>query len=982
MTTTLVTCLYDLQKRNVNQHRTVPWMIERGRAVLELPQELVIFTDPELAGLVADLRKDLPTQVVADCPLKELLDPEVRSLIGKGRLQGNARKEKVTHGYVELMWAKYAMLKYALLKTGGGEGGDKVGWIDLAIAHVAKVPPDLARILDDDGWLKEGPRIRAHALRLFDARDVSDPGYWENVQGHLAGGLVVGDRSSMWSLTNLFFDAAKKALGMGLAPLDEGVLSYIAGTNPALFALSYGDYEDILRNHDRVRGGHRHLGWMLNDARERGKNDRALVAAIGSAAIDEVAQLTSAQPLPEDRPLLGLVMIVKNEAPRIAEVLRTFRPVIDRWTILDTGSTDGTQDIIRKELADVPGQLHEEPFVDFSTSRNRAIELHGSQTTFAILPNGDLLEGATTLRSFLEAHEKDHATAYKIRIAPGHYFHPFVVRTGCGWHYEGRTHECLMGDGAGSAIDGARLLRDRGARTSEEWRQRWQRDLGLLQADLADKPTNPRPYFYLGQTHECLGEHEAALRYFEQRAKMGGYFDECFEAKLRVGKMLEKVGTWDGALAAYLDAHAFDPRRAEPLACVAEHYHAENSHALAYLFAARAAALPKPPTDLFLDEHVYEVRAHDLAAISAFYAPSVPRDEGRRHALAALRASPGDERLRANYAFYVQSAAELFRGTRTQGIDFTPEPPYTTSTPSILRFKDRWLCVVRTVNYKIDNGRYVMPPGDDKIRTRNYVLELDRDLDTGRFATRRATEVTDRSDRVRTDYVISGYEDCRLFDHGGKLYFTATVCDLTDDGQREIVLAHLGDDYAVEKVVPLRGPWSRVPQKNWMPIVTDSGALALKRGLEAGGFVVRTADDPLRIIYAAQHGTILEVDPNEGVLSSPPQIGHGRLRGGSQAIEVDGDLIYLVHDVAFPGSGRMYLHRFVRADRDGKILAMTDPFYFEQLGIEFCAGLARDPRRGGADQLVASYSVHDASSRLATFDLERVLGQMKTDYVI
>jgi len=978
MTTTLVTCLHDLQKRNVNQHRTVPWMLENGRAVLELPQELVIFTDPELAGLVADLRKDRPTRVVADCPLEELLDPEIRRQIEASRLQGNARREKVTHGYVELMWAKYAMLKHAMLypvhfKTGTetereseSEGRvDKVGWIDFAIAHVAKVPPDLAQILDEDGWLREGPRIRAHALRLFDDRDVCHPSYWENVQGHLAGGLVVGDRPSMWRLTDLFFEAAKKALGMGLAPLDEGVLSYVAGTHPDLFALSYGDYEDILRNHDRVRGGHQHLGWMLNDARERGKSDRDLVAAIGSAAIDEAASQTSARPLPEGRPLLGLCMIVKNEAPRIAEVLSTFRPVIDRWTILDTGSTDGTQDIVRRELAGVPGQLHEEPFVDFSTSRNRALALHGTQTTFAILPNGDLLEGAQALRDFLEAHAKDHATAYKIRIAPGHYFHPFVVRTGCGWHYEGRTHECLMGSGAGPAIDGARLLRDRSSRTSDQWRQRWQRDLGLLQADLADSPTNPRPYFYLGQTHECLGEHEAALRYFEQRAKMGGYFDECFEAKLRVGKMLEKVGTWGGALEAFLEAHAFDPRRAEPLACVAEHYHAENSHALAYLFASRAAALPKPPTDLFLDEHVYEVRAHDLAAISAFYAPGVPRGEGRRHALAALRARPGDERLRANYAFYVQSAAELFRGTRTQGVDFAPEPPYTASTPSILRLGlrhgDRWLCVVRTVNYKIDGGRYVMPPGDDKIRTRNYVLELDRDLD-GRFSTRRAIEVADRSDRVRTDYVISGYEDCRLFDHDGDLYFTATVCDLTDDGQREIVLAHLGDDYAVEKVVPLRGPWSSQPQKNWMPIVASGG--------------------PLRIVYAAQHGTILEVDPNEGVLSEPSQVGHGRLRGGSQAIEVEGSLLYLVHDVAFPGSGRMYLHRFVQADRDGKISAMTDPFYFEQLGIEFCAGLARAPGRGGADQLVASYSVHDASSRLATFDLERVLGQLKTDYVV
>jgi hypothetical protein len=45
------------------------------------------------------------------------------------------------------------------------------------------------------------------------------------------------------------------------------------------------------------------------------------------------------------RGLLGLVMIVKNEAHGIRETLESFKPFIDRWTILDTGSTDGTQRI-------------------------------------------------------------------------------------------------------------------------------------------------------------------------------------------------------------------------------------------------------------------------------------------------------------------------------------------------------------------------------------------------------------------------------------------------------------------------------------------------------------------------------------------------------------------------------------------------------------------------------------------------------------
>jgi glycosyltransferase involved in cell wall biosynthesis len=155
-------------------------------------------------------------------------------------------------------------------------------------------------------------------------------------------------------------------------------------------------------------------------------------------------------------------MIVKNEAKRIQTVLASYRPYIDAWTILDTGSTDGTQELIKRDLAGIPGVLHEEPFVDFATSRNRALELHGTSTIFSMMPNGDVLEGGADLVSFLEQHRRDLAGAYRVRIAPGHYYHPLVMRTGFGWRYKWRTHECAMGPNNGPAIPNVTVIRDRG----------------------------------------------------------------------------------------------------------------------------------------------------------------------------------------------------------------------------------------------------------------------------------------------------------------------------------------------------------------------------------------------------------------------------------------------------------------------------------------------------------------------------------------
>jgi glycosyltransferase involved in cell wall biosynthesis len=62
---------------------------------------------------------------------------------------------------------------------------------------------------------------------------------------------------------------------------------------------------------------------------------------------------------------IELCLIVKDSGEKIVKALESWLPIINHWTILDTGSTDGTQDRIRKTLATIPGTLYEEPFTNF-----------------------------------------------------------------------------------------------------------------------------------------------------------------------------------------------------------------------------------------------------------------------------------------------------------------------------------------------------------------------------------------------------------------------------------------------------------------------------------------------------------------------------------------------------------------------------------------------------------------------------------------
>src|SRR5580765_5832102 len=62
--------------------------------------------------------------------------------------------------------------------------------------------------------------------------------------------------------------------------------------------------------------------------------------------------------------------IVRDEAHVLRRALDSAKPFVDNFCIVDTGSTDGTQEIIKEY-----GTLYERPWVDFGHNRQEALEL-------------------------------------------------------------------------------------------------------------------------------------------------------------------------------------------------------------------------------------------------------------------------------------------------------------------------------------------------------------------------------------------------------------------------------------------------------------------------------------------------------------------------------------------------------------------------------------------------------------------------------
>lgn len=354
------------------------------------------------------------------------------------------------------------------------------------------------------------------------------------------------------------------------------------------------------------------------------------------------------------RPRLCLNAIVRNEAHVIRRCLDSLRPYIDHWVIVDTGSTDGTQEIVRSHLRDLPGELHERPWRDFGTNRSEALALARGKGDYLFVMDADNIlrtpPGWTVPDLAADGYELTH------RYAGIEYALPSLLADRIAWRFEGVLHEYvtadvphrfepLPGPWIEAFHDGAR------SRDPETYRN----DAAILEAALAREPGNARYAFYLGQSLRDAGELARARDAYRHRASMPGWLEERWYAMYQAALLDERLGEAPAVVQhGYLAAFQAFPARAEPLVELARHHRQRGEYALACLYARHAATIPRPASGLFVDEPTYAWRALDELAIAAWYAGAY--DEGRRAAerLLAEARFPAAERPRIerNLGYY------------------------------------------------------------------------------------------------------------------------------------------------------------------------------------------------------------------------------------------------------------------------------------------------------------------------------------------
>lgn len=221
---------------------------------------------------------------------------------------------------------------------------------------------------------------------------------------------------------------------------------------------------------------------------------------------------------------LSACMIVKDESGFIEDCLRSLEDAVDEIVVVDTGSTDGTQDLVRSfkkaKLVEVAWED------DFAKARN--ISLDHATGDWILIVDADerlhpddvkrlrkLIRNATAEAYFLDVvnfPDRPDETLISRRIG--------LFRRRPDIRFENRIHEQVDPSVARAKLrvefSHVRLLHHGYDPEVRKNKRKSERNRRIIERALQDAPDNPFMNFNLAQEYFVLGEFEQALTYYRK----------------------------------------------------------------------------------------------------------------------------------------------------------------------------------------------------------------------------------------------------------------------------------------------------------------------------------------------------------------------------------------------------------------------------------------------------------------------------------
>ena len=328
---------------------------------------------------------------------------------------------------------------------------------------------------------------------------------------------------------------------------------------------------------------------------------------------------------------ITLCMIVKDEARVIERCLSSVLPVIDEFCIVDTGSTDGTQQKI-KDFFDrngIPGVVHESVWTDFGTNRSEALQLAGkTDADYAFMIDADeilVFEPGFDPNKFKEGLTADLYNIFA-QFGQTRYHRPQLTNNKKPFYYRGVLHEYVDCHEPIATRDFVRGFMNTpiqdGARSADP--EKYSKDAMKFEEALAsgkvDEKDFHRYHFYLAQSYRDSQQWQKALDAYMKRAELGGWNEEVFYSLYQAGRIMEILEKpVDNIIQLYFRAYQTAPWRAESLWGAARLCRAFSRFDQGYRFAKQGLKIRYPEGALFVGQGVYDWALLDEFSIAAFW---------------------------------------------------------------------------------------------------------------------------------------------------------------------------------------------------------------------------------------------------------------------------------------------------------------------------------------------------------------------------
>lgn len=224
---------------------------------------------------------------------------------------------------------------------------------------------------------------------------------------------------------------------------------------------------------------------------------------------------------------ISVCIITKNEAEYLKKCLEALKPYPFEIVVTDTGSEDDSLEIARQYT----DRVYEFPWInDFSAARNYCAG-HASHNMILSLDTDEFLRpldwdalqraieenpkalGTIELFSHFDVNGESQQQMARLER---------LFNRRC-YHFVNPVHEVLVpiSNVKPASYDAPLSVDHMGYQGSEEkLKEKAERDIALIRAEIESDPENPYLYFQLGQSYMLMRDHENALLWFRKAMEL------------------------------------------------------------------------------------------------------------------------------------------------------------------------------------------------------------------------------------------------------------------------------------------------------------------------------------------------------------------------------------------------------------------------------------------------------------------------------